>query len=557
MLRRRAASIIGIVLHSPVALHTASLWVILILAGTLRFWGLDFGMPFIGARPDEGQVAGTAAGLVSAGTLNPHFFAYPSLFLYLLGAVYATVCSAGAAVHAYPTLQACLEADAQLILIGRAVTALAGTAAVAATYAVGRRLHPRAGLPAALLLAVAFLHVRESHFAVTDVPMTTMLLLAIVLLLRADERPTPGRFALAGLGAGLAAATKYNAAILAAGAVASQIGAWFDRGARSPHATPRLTHLRLLVFGAAALVGFLLATPYALLSREEFLRDVRFESWHLMNAHRRIVVDVGWRHHALVTLPLGVGWTLLTTGVAGIVWSVVRKPRQAAMIFAFPLIYYAVAGRGQTVFFRYMVPVVPFLCLGAAVVVAGIYSAIAGRNRTLAIAAAAAILVAAAAPTAVKAIAHDRLLARTDSRVLAAQWITRRVPPGATILMTGRGFDVRPPGDGTEYRLWLWNVEGPLLTSAARVRPDWIVVEESPLRFYSPVPVEFEPILQEYTFRHTIQAVRLSEPHIYDQQDAFYLPIGGFSGVARPGPNLTIYERRAETPQAPARLNPR
>ena len=104
------------VLNTPVALHTALLWVILILAGTLRFWGLDFGMPFIAARPDEGQVVGTAAGLVSAGTLNPHFFAYPSLFLYALGAVYATVCGAGAAVHAYPTLQACLEADAQLIL---------------------------------------------------------------------------------------------------------------------------------------------------------------------------------------------------------------------------------------------------------------------------------------------------------------------------------------------------------------------------------------------------------------------------------------------------------
>jgi hypothetical protein len=545
------------VLRSPVALHTALLWIILILAGTLRFWGLDFGMPFIGARPDEGQVVGTAAGLVSAGTLNPHFFAYPSLYLYALGAVYATVCGAGTSFHVYPTLQACLDADAQLILIGRAVTALTGTAAVAATYAVGRRLHPRAGLPAALLLAVAFLHVRESHFAVTDVPMTTMLLLALLLLLRADERPSPGRFAIAGLGAGLAAATKYNAAMLAAGAVASQIGAWLDGGVTSSDPTRRVRHLRLIVFGAAAFGGFFLATPYALLSREEFLRDVRFETWHLMNAHRRIVVDVGWRHHALVNLPLGVGWTLLAAGVAGMVWSVVRTPRQAAIIFAFPLIYYAVAGRGQTVFFRYMVPIVPFLCLGAAVVVASIHGAIAGRNRALATAAAVAILFAAAAPTAVKAIALDRLLSRTDSRVLAAQWIKRNVAPGTTILMTGRGFEVSPPGDGTEYRLWLWNVEGALLTSAAGVRPDWIVVEESPLRFYSHVPVELQPILRDYAFRHSVQAVRLSDPHVYDQQDAFYLPIGGFSGVARPGPNLTIYERRAETRQAPPGLNPR
>jgi hypothetical protein len=44
--------------------------------------------------------------------------------------------------------------------------------------------------------------------------------------------------------------------------------------------------------------------------------------------------------------------------------------------------------------------------------------------------------------------------------------------------------------------------------------------------------------------RHTIQALRVSEPHVYDQQDAFYLPIDGFARIARPGPNIRFYERR-------------
>jgi hypothetical protein len=33
-------------------------------------------------------------------------------------------------------------------------------------------------------------------------------------------------------------------------------------------------------------------------------------------------------------------------------------------------------------------------------------------------------------------------------------------------------------------------------------------------------------------------------PHVYDQQDAFCLPLAGFSGVGRPGPNLYVYRRR-------------
>ena len=32
-------------------------------------------------------------------------------------------------------------------------------------------------------------------------------------------------------------------------------------------------------------------------------------------------------------------------------------------------------------------------------------------------------------------------------------------------------------------------------------------------------------------------------PGWYDQHDAFYLPLIGFGGVVRPGPDVTIYER--------------
>jgi hypothetical protein len=31
---------------------------------------------------------------------------------------------------------------------------------------------------------------------------------------------------------------------------------------------------------------------------------------------------------------------------------------------------------------------------------------------------------------------------------------------------------------------------------------------------------------------------------VFDRQDAFFLPIAGFSGVERPGPNVSIYLRR-------------
>jgi hypothetical protein len=33
-------------------------------------------------------------------------------------------------------------------------------------------------------------------------------------------------------------------------------------------------------------------------------------------------------------------------------------------------------------------------------------------------------------------------------------------------------------------------------------------------------------------------------PRLYDQQDAFFLPLTGLSGLIRPGPSFELYKRR-------------
>ena len=41
--------------------------------------------------------------------------------------------------------------------------------------------------------------------------------------------------------------------------------------------------------------------------------------------------------------------------------------------------------------------------------------------------------------------------------------------------------------------------------------------------------------------------------NIYDWQDDFYLPLTGFKGIERPGPNLKIYIRRGAFQHVPRR----
>jgi hypothetical protein len=392
---------------------------------------------------------------------------------------------------------------------------------------------------------VAFLHVRDSHFGVTDVTMTTLVLLALAALLRAHEEPSHRRFALAGLIAGLAVSTKYNAALLV---VPALVSAWLhrsDRGGRDSG-----LDWRLPIFAAAMVLAFVAGTPYAVLDPVRFSRDVTGEAAHLSAGHS-VFLGVGWIYHAHVTLRYGMTLPLLLAGIAGAVLLAVLRPRQAALALAFPVAYYVVAGRGHTVFARYMVPVVPFLCLSA-----GYLTVSVARRLTRVLQAgacapvAAMIALALASPSLLKAVQMDRVLSRPDTRGLAADWIAAHVPAGHAILLTGSmpGHpDLWRGGVAPPWPIWRYDAarHGFITPSAFTTAwPRWIVVQESPLTAYSSVPPDIRAELARYDLRQSFVALSMSTPHVFDQQDALYLPLDGFARVARPGPNLYIYERR-------------
>ena len=90
--------------------------------------------------------------------------------------------------------------------------ALLGTAAVLATYWLGKRFFDRrTGLGAAVILAVSPLHVSHSHIAITDVPHALLICLASIACLDVLTKGRTKHYALAGLLIGLGTATKYLA----------------------------------------------------------------------------------------------------------------------------------------------------------------------------------------------------------------------------------------------------------------------------------------------------------------------------------------------------------
>jgi 4-amino-4-deoxy-L-arabinose transferase-like glycosyltransferase len=550
--------------------HTvAVLAAILLLGAVLRVWGLRFGLPHDFSRPDEEKIVGAALGVLQ-GDLNPHMFLYPSLFIYANAAVYWMLFAFERTIGATASradFVAGAAADPTLFYItARLLAAASGTATIAALYAGARELFSgRIALVAAAALAVVFLHVRDSHFGVTDVPVTLLVVLAWWSAARCFNRGlTRRRVIVTGILCGLAASTKYNAALVVLPAIGAVVSQYFKAGSLS---LPKPATALFILLTCAGL-AFLLGTPYALLDRPAFLAEVDAQRQTaaglrhgtVLDPAREVIGERGWIHHATFSLRYGMGMPLLVAGLMGATWVIWQGPLVAWLVLSFPLAFYVAMGGSQLVYPRWVVPLVPFLCLTAAVAIdrlAVLLGALLARlirasaSMTVIKIVVAGLTVLIVAPSGARAVAFDQLVSRADTRVRAAEWIEGRFPHGASLYQTGMQYSFVEPRPRLRYPLYTFNERHNVfdhVTGSDQELPDLILVLSSPLVVFNQIPSGLDAILRSQygliaTFKARSDADAGPVP-VYDQQDAFYVPFANFGSVSRPGPDVQIYERR-------------
>ena len=503
--------------------YPAALALIVLAGAALRLFPIWFGLPYPHARPDEETTLGHALAIL-AGDPHPHFFNWPSLTFYVLAGVFRIASLVTAPIT-----------PAGYVILARATIAIAGTATILVIARLAERAADRAtALVAAGFLAVAVLHVRESHFALTDVVMTLLATASLAILVEAIETRSIGQMALAGLLGGLAASTKYTAAVIV---VAMAASLWPRmRESRDWRAAP--------IFLAAFAGGFLAGTPFAALDPRAFITDVLFESRHLSGGHG-VLLGRGWSYHLRHSLPYGLGVGIFAAAVAGVVPMARHHGRSALAIGAFAAALFAGIGSGQTVFFRYVLPLVPIACLSAAAAVRHGGAWLAARTRLPAALVTGVLAAIVAAPSIFDAVRLDVLLARTDTRVLAARWLEPRLDPDDTLHDAGGDY-ARLDFGRTPFHDWRFDAATGSFGDPAGRTPDWIVLSESPLWTYaSPPPALGSLVGRDYVLVQEVLGTRgLAGANVYDLQDAFFLPIAGFTGVERPGPTVRIYRRR-------------
>jgi dolichyl-phosphate-mannose-protein mannosyltransferase len=511
---------------------------ILVVAALARVWALAFGLPHLGCRPDEEAVA-AIAGWLYLGHFDPHSFTYPPLFMLVVAGAMRAIDVAQSLLGRFDIHLGIVSTSATTkFFIARVISAAAGTATVGVVYyAAARLVGRRAGLAAAAFLAFAFLNVRDSHFGVTDVPMTFMLLAAFLWIARLSDSGRTRDLIGAAVLAGLATATKYNAALIV---LPAAFAIMTDAAGRSIGA--RLGRVGL--FLSLMVFAFLAIAPFLLVEHEKVAADLRDVARHLATGHGPNL-GRGWTYHLSTTLRYGLGLPLLITGLGGLVLLLRKQPRAGILIASFPTLYYVVAGSGYTVFTRHMDPVVPFLCIAAGDAVTEFASWLTTELRRPALVPIVAMVAVGIviSPSAYADFRFDQLLARADSRLLARHWIDAHFPAGTTIAQSGppMGRAVTWDDPQTPYVALELSANGP--------RPDLVIVQSSPLDGTDLVRESEQIPASEYDLRLTLDVAARDSANVYDRQDSFYLPMSGFRRIERPGPNFRIYVRRGLIPR--------
>jgi 4-amino-4-deoxy-L-arabinose transferase-like glycosyltransferase len=355
---------------------------IVVLAAVLRFWALDAGLPHPLTRPDEEVVLEMTLRVAKGVPLG--WGIYSPAYIHAVWAWNATGLEVAQALGLAPPGPYAAVARAQpaaVLPVARALSALAGTLAVAALMMVVRReLGTTAALVAGVLLATNFLHARDSHAVKPDALLSLEVVLGLWAMLPLARAASVRTALLPGLVLGVAVATKYPGVLLAAPLYAAAV-----MGSRGASWWRRLVPLPAVAAGAVGALVFVATSPTvvtdpATRSTVVFLVQTLLPTGMpgsiVARAPAVVAREAGgpdspyvgpwWKglvYHATFSLRYGAGLLPTVLLPLALVWGFAGRRPLLFLAAVFAVAYYVVVGLSPVNLARYMTPMLPTLAL--------------------------------------------------------------------------------------------------------------------------------------------------------------------------------------------------
>lgn len=385
--------------------------------GFLRFYGLDWGLPWR-YHVDENAFINAANAMRKAphfNYLNPKWFYHPSLNIYI-------VCFLSWIYSLFASLTL-----PKVHLLGRINSAFWGTVSIPMLYLLGRRLYGAlSGILAALFLSVVVIHVQMSHFFTPDVTLVFFLLATMFFSAGLMKSGLTRDYVFAGVAAGIGMASKYWAPVMLPLIVAHIIRLLDLR--KSSWQENRKLLVAFIVAGTA----FFVLSPYVIL-------DAKFAIPKIIWWAKKTTGDIPqiWAYHFAGTLPYiyhltrnlpwALGWPLAIISGAGFVLCLIRHRREDILLVSWIIINFLLIGSWYIKSIRYILPLIPFLCLGAAVLVSNLLS----RSGTRIIGNILALV--AFLWSAIFSLAFIHIYSVPHSKTQASEWVYGNISPGSRI----------------------------------------------------------------------------------------------------------------------------
>lgn len=407
---------------------------IVLISLTLRIWGINHEI-----YTDENKVIAPSVKLAQGKQeplLYPKGSYYPHLYHYILGLAFVPAALQGAP---YPSPDSSVDTYSS---IARIITALLGVGTVLITYIIGTRLQgPITGMLAAALIAIMPLHIKYSHYAHVDIPLTLLTSLVILTCINIWKSPSTKWYVLAGICTGLSGATHYTGFVVGIALLLAHIHTALQTKplqVRTLISKPFLLALILIP------ISFFIASPYTIIKSREAL-DI-YKQLSLRGA----AGDLGYTRPTFI-------WPLYTTSpdwglpftTSGLIWefnplitvlagiglaiSFMKRKWLPVILLGGTLVimYTAIIGRLPLYAIKRLLPLTPLIALFSAIAI----NEIGQFKKSIWSASLAIILLASIVlPSTYQAIGFNMAYARASTHSQAVAFALQNIPHGSTVL---------------------------------------------------------------------------------------------------------------------------
>lgn len=391
--------------------------------------------------------------------LNPQFFAYGSLPIYLLKfTAWLVSLALGKEWLSYGYLP----------ITGRWLSILFDLGTIGLVFLLAKKIfNTTVGLWSAAVYATCVFPIQMAHFYTVDTLLNFFVILTLFSLVRFYEKNSSLRALVAGLSLGLALATKVSAIVLIVPfgfalltnfvlifyqKIKETGGSWWKRLLLIFHRLnkkklAKIIFTEVLVWGVVFMVvssiTFVILEPFSVIDAKNFWRQIQEQRRMTTDAYTfpytlQYVGTIPYLYHLRNILSWGIGWSLGIVSLAGTMLYLVNlgkrllqnqnynQQAKELILVIFLLAYFASVGKFAVKFMRYLLPLYPLI------IIYGIWLADKAKKiiNTKIFSALASLLILV---HLVWLIAFLHIYSLPNTRITATNWIIDNIPPESVL----------------------------------------------------------------------------------------------------------------------------